>query len=402
MLNTERNSSGHQDRPDHACRPDRQSRSADPPRLLLFDLDYRGHHPGYLQHLLTYWLAHQPLGCLDLLVSQTFLQNHSQIVALADQDQATVRFIALTDREQAELVDSADLEQSFQGRVRRAFQEWRLLQHYTQQLGTSHCLLMYLDTVLLRLALNSSLACPFSGIYFRPLFHYAQFANYQPVRREQIWQWRDRVCLARLLQSTQLQTLFCLDPLAVEALNQLDAHQRAVYLPDPVQVTARPDLDAKALRQGLGLLPNRKICLLFGVLTERKGIHQLLAAIEKLPPARCEQLCLLLVGPIPADQQQWLEARVDQITMFRPVQIICRHEFVADHNVQPYFQLADYSAISDLPDREFVRWLTTEVGVAAIPVSVFYEQPPDARYVRFCFCKNDDTLRAAAAKLRAL
>ncbi len=67
-----------------------------------------------------------------------------------------------------------------------------------------------------------------------------------------------------------------------------------------------------------------------------------------------------------------------------------------------YFQLADYSAISDLPDREFVRWLTTEVGVAAIPVSVFYAQPPDARYVRFCFCKNDDTLRAAAAKLRAL
>jgi methionine aminotransferase len=67
-----------------------------------------------------------------------------------------------------------------------------------------------------------------------------------------------------------------------------------------------------------------------------------------------------------------------------------------------YFQLADYSAISDLPDREFVRWLTTEVGVAAIPVSVFYAQPPDARYVRFCFCKNDDTLRAAAAKLCAL
>ncbi|MCC7122600.1 MAG: pyridoxal phosphate-dependent aminotransferase [Gammaproteobacteria bacterium] len=67
-----------------------------------------------------------------------------------------------------------------------------------------------------------------------------------------------------------------------------------------------------------------------------------------------------------------------------------------------YFQLADYSAISDLPDREFVNWLTREVGVAAIPVSVFYASPPAARYVRFCFCKNDDTLRAAAAKLSAL
>jgi methionine transaminase len=67
-----------------------------------------------------------------------------------------------------------------------------------------------------------------------------------------------------------------------------------------------------------------------------------------------------------------------------------------------YFQLADYSAISTLPDREFATWLTQEVGVAAIPVSVFYATPPAARYVRFCFCKNDDTLRAAAAKLAAL
>ncbi len=67
-----------------------------------------------------------------------------------------------------------------------------------------------------------------------------------------------------------------------------------------------------------------------------------------------------------------------------------------------YFQLADYSAISDRPDLEFVTWLTQEVGVAAIPVSVFYATPPDARYVRFCFCKNEDTLRAAAVKLAAL
>lgn len=67
-----------------------------------------------------------------------------------------------------------------------------------------------------------------------------------------------------------------------------------------------------------------------------------------------------------------------------------------------YFQLADYSAVSDLPDREFVTWLTKEVGVAAIPVSVFYATPPDVRYVRFCFCKNDETLRAAAARLVTL
>lgn len=67
-----------------------------------------------------------------------------------------------------------------------------------------------------------------------------------------------------------------------------------------------------------------------------------------------------------------------------------------------FFQLADYSAISALPDVEFARWLTIEKGVAAIPLSVFHAEPPDSRYVRFCFCKEDDTLRRGAARLAAL
>lgn len=65
-----------------------------------------------------------------------------------------------------------------------------------------------------------------------------------------------------------------------------------------------------------------------------------------------------------------------------------------------YFQLMDYSDIQpDMDDLTFARWLTTEVGVAAIPVSVFYESPPEQRLVRFCFAKGDDTLREAAEKL---
>lgn len=64
-----------------------------------------------------------------------------------------------------------------------------------------------------------------------------------------------------------------------------------------------------------------------------------------------------------------------------------------------YFQLMDYSAISDLPDTEFCRWLIEAAGVAAIPISVFSDAPMDTRLVRFCFAKGDDTLRAAAEKL---
>ena len=64
-----------------------------------------------------------------------------------------------------------------------------------------------------------------------------------------------------------------------------------------------------------------------------------------------------------------------------------------------YFQLVDYSPISAADDLNFCEWLVREAGVAAIPVSAFYETPPDARLVRLCFAKSDDTLVAAAERL---
>ena len=64
-----------------------------------------------------------------------------------------------------------------------------------------------------------------------------------------------------------------------------------------------------------------------------------------------------------------------------------------------YFQLADYSAVSELDDVAFCRWLTIEHKVAAIPLSVFYNQPSQRRIVRFCFAKQSSTLEAAAEVL---
>ncbi len=64
-----------------------------------------------------------------------------------------------------------------------------------------------------------------------------------------------------------------------------------------------------------------------------------------------------------------------------------------------FFQLVDYSEISDRDDMAMAEWLTAEKGVAAIPVSVFYKEPPQARYVRFCFAKEDETLIRAAELL---
>ena len=68
-----------------------------------------------------------------------------------------------------------------------------------------------------------------------------------------------------------------------------------------------------------------------------------------------------------------------------------------------YFQLVDYSAISDLDDAAFCRWLTIEKGVTAIPLSPFYETgPAGQRLARLCFAKNEGTLDAAIERLQGV
>lgn len=67
-----------------------------------------------------------------------------------------------------------------------------------------------------------------------------------------------------------------------------------------------------------------------------------------------------------------------------------------------YFQCVDISEVSDLGEADFCKWLTAEIGVAAIPLSAFYADGFDQRVIRFCFAKRDETLQVALERLAKL
>jgi methionine aminotransferase len=67
-----------------------------------------------------------------------------------------------------------------------------------------------------------------------------------------------------------------------------------------------------------------------------------------------------------------------------------------------YFQLLDYSAISNKTDLEFSEYLTKEIGVAVIPLSPFYESKESQSLIRICFAKTDEVLKEAVDKLKKL
>ncbi|MGP1372622.1 MAG: glycosyltransferase family 4 protein [Almyronema sp.] len=303
---------------------------------MLFDLSVRGHHPAYIQHLIQYFIAESVPGHLVIVVSPRFLTEHSEVVEIAQRlAPERVQFQAITLAEENHLGQRRTARQ----RLQRTFREWQLLCQYAHALQAKHCLALYLDTCLRPLALSQPLPCPLSGIYFRPTFHYGTFTQ-ASVNDTGRWQrWWEQGLIKLVGQRSRLHTLFSLDPFAVPHLNRLLKRAEAVHLPDPVALAPAATSRVQQLRAELQIAANRTVALIFGALTQRKGVPQLLEAIAQLSQEDCQQLCLLLVGE--SNLEQSLEARIAELTAQKPIQIVRRYAFVPEADVAAYFQLAD-------------------------------------------------------------
>ena len=308
----------------------------DKTRLMLFDLIVGGHHGSYIQHLVKYWVEHNLSGKLSIVVSPQFFQRHNDVVQLiAEHESKNIELIAIAPEEEAALnSNGSSIKRAF-----RAVGEWNLLCKYAKSLKATHCLIMYFDTCWLPLVLGKKAPCSFSGIYFRPTLHYSSFANYS-ASEDKLQQWREKFTLSRILLHPQLRTLFCIDPFAPKYINEyFDSQVKVTPLADPVKINGDGQLPLVDLKDKLDIEPQRKVFLLFGALTARKGVNQLLAAISLLPREICQEICLLLVGE---GNQEMIQMQVKNLRQTKPVQIVGNHQFVPESDVPKYFQLADF------------------------------------------------------------
>lgn len=324
--------------PASSQKKDIDSNAIDAPKnrkLLLFDLFHTGHHAGYILHLVRYWQEQNLPGKLDILVTPKFIKSHPDVVNAASESDGNINFVAISREEEAKLKS----EDSSRDRLIRSFQEWHLLNKYVKQLKVTQCLLMYFDSILLSLALLRRFPCPLSGIYFRPIFHYSEFAEFAPSRHERILQKRDKFVLSLLLGNSHLKNLFSLDYFAVDQIKKLNPRSNPIYLPDPVKIYNESDSKLAEIKKNLAIQPGRTTFLMFGVPQKRKGIYELLDAISLLSPELCQKFCLLLVGPIASESL--VQTRLKELSETLPIQISIRDEFVPDREIQSYFQVSD-------------------------------------------------------------
>ncbi len=302
-----------------------------PFRLILFDLNPTGHHPGYLQHLVVHAQQHADSCFLDVVVSADFPDRHPDIVGLATN--ARINFLPITADEQRQVSEGSFLK--------RMQAEWKLCCDYARRRQADGILLMYVDQFQLALITGPKAHCPVAGIYFRPTFHYHRFANYRAGSwKERLRELRKQVLLRLALWRSDFGTLFCLDPFSVEAIRPWHAATR--YLPDPVEIYPHTPEELQTIRERLAVEPGRKAALVFGLLDERKGIAPLLQALGYLSETEQRQLALVLVGPMPEYVRAELDPLLAEAVTRYPIQLVRYHEFVSDAQIQPYFAAADF------------------------------------------------------------
>lgn len=313
------------------------SKQIEPKRLLIFELSCGGHYPEYIAHLIDYWRREEADLQLDILVSPQFIQQHDDVVELVER--CNSKRITITAISETEYTALKPFNSALNRNI-RAWQEFKLIRKYALKLNSDRIFLPYFDNRQLPIVWGQRLPCSYSGIYFRPSFHYGSLGNYRLSWRDKLQHWREKTTLSIVLKDSKLKTLYCLDPFAIEQIDRLTKQAKAVYLPDPVKTPQTPS-NIERLVSELGVEQSRQIHLLFGGIGKRKGLDKLLESITLLPKQLCQKLCLLVVGQMADNYYRDTLDTVKQITNALPVQIVIKNQRVPQVEVQQYFDLAD-------------------------------------------------------------
>jgi colanic acid biosynthesis glycosyl transferase WcaI len=178
---------------------------------------------------------------------------------------------------------------------------WWVMRRYLIRTGAEIGYFLALDHLSLPLGLGLGAGGRrLSGILFRPSVHYHEIGDYRPGLGEKLRDWRKALLYRGLLRNPAVDAVLTLDPFFADfAAEHYAGGHKVAPVPDPAfPVAAIPANDDRTLYD---VPPNRYVLLLFGALTERKGVLHLLEALRRLPPAAARKTAVIIAGRVAAD-----------------------------------------------------------------------------------------------------
>jgi len=290
-------------------------------RILLFDTITDGHHPDYLIHLIGFYSGNQEV---ELYVS-TGESFKSQFDARQKDENNqwgdNVTFLGIpTDK-----INSIHSKPIYL----RSIIEWNLLVETAQSIHASQVLLMYFDYYQLGILIGKKSPCPVSAIYFRPNFSENDNGIYPLIKK---WM------LSKVLNSGQIQNLFCLVHALVPYMKGQKTQTQIIPICDPIKQFEISKSETAEFKNKYKIPTDKKIFLNFGYLDDRKGMEVFIDACATLPKEALAKICLLLAGPVPEYYEKIIEAKLAQVP---ELEVIRCYGYLPAREVQICFEISD-------------------------------------------------------------
>jgi glycosyltransferase involved in cell wall biosynthesis len=276
--------------------------AADEGHLLIFEPESRGHPREWLVHLLRYASGHGLPVDITLAIPRELVHR---LDGWGERMAGRLRFQPLTEREER-LYMHANLSVSGMAR-------WWVMRRHMRRAGAGRGLALGMDHLSLPLALGLGFAGGrMEGILFRPSIHYPALFHGRRSTGERLRDFRKRILYRLMLWNPALVRVLSLDPYFLSLPGGVSS-RKLLALPDPAP---RPP---QVNGHGPPALPRgRTVMLLFGVLTERKGLIPLLNALAMLPAEAASGLAVLLAGRVDPPVRETVEALRRRVEAERP------------------------------------------------------------------------------------
>ncbi len=260
-----------------------------PPRhILIFEPDARGHAEEWLLHIAHLLEDGKAARKVTMVVARALARRLThEAERLAP---GTLEVVALTDRE-SRLCINGNLTVN-------AFARWWIVRRYLRRTGADEAFFLCIDTLSLPFALGLGMdGKPASGVLFRPSVHYAAMNKTDPSLTEKVRDLRKELLYPQMLRNPAVSTIHSLDPYFPGYARERYIHgAKVAALADPVSEAFETSAGQAELKpRGPA---GRTRFLLFGELTERKGIIQTLQACAKLSPEVAKRATVVLAGRV--------------------------------------------------------------------------------------------------------
>jgi glycosyltransferase involved in cell wall biosynthesis len=318
--------------------------------VAIFEFGSGGHFPYYLRILLEHWRDARAGGRLHAVVTDRMVrQNANLFEDLVGGDGSSVTW-STTSPEEEQILDEGRLvasagatanKQPFAAATTGAHFAWSLVCKYGSLLQPRHVLLPSLDDFILPLAAGLTGPVDFSGIVLRPVFHYLEALAPSTPALGRSMTLIERL-YGRLFQHPQLRSTFFLDHAAMLSLEG-KVRTQICYVPDPVRIPRnRPSrAETAEIRRSNGVPEGRTLLLLFGDISERKGLQNLLAAVAQLDRADAARTCLAIVGKASQGVENRIQASMATLQRQSPIAIVRHPGYIDDRAAEAWFNAAD-------------------------------------------------------------